>query len=103
MKKAALLILRLVLLVAFRAECLYGKVVPGSQFCQRQGQCSQWRVKLFRTDAQNDPSDVCQVNSVNKEENGWYAVEYVDMGFEGKCLFSVQLHDNEVFVSDFKQ
>lgn len=62
-----------------------------------------YAVWLFRTDAQDGPSDVCQVNSINKEENGWYAVEYVDMGFEGKCLFSVQLHDNEVFVSDFKQ
>ena len=62
-----------------------------------------YAVWLFRTDAQDGPSDVCQVNSVNKEENGWYAVEYVDMGLEGKCLFSVQLRDNEVFVSDFKQ
>lgn len=62
-----------------------------------------YAVWLFKTDAQDGPSDVCQVSNVNKEENGWYAVEYVDMGIKGKCLFSVQLRDNEVFVSDFKQ
>ena len=61
-----------------------------------------YAVWLFRTGAQDGPSDVSKVNSIEKDSDGWYVVKYTDMGIEGTCRFLVEQHNSEVIVLDFK-
>ena len=60
-----------------------------------------YAVWLFRTGAQDGPSDVSRVNDITKEKDGWYTVKYTDMGIEGVCHFLVQSHNGEIIVMDF--
>ncbi len=62
-----------------------------------------YAVWLFRTGAQDGPNDISQVNSIKKEEKGWYVVEYTDMGYDGKCRFLIQIRNNDVHILDFEQ
>lgn len=62
-----------------------------------------YAIWLFRTGTQDGPSNICQVNSIDKGENGWYTVSYTDMGYDGKCRFLIEFRDNNVFVLDFEQ
>ncbi|MBQ6155512.1 MAG: hypothetical protein IJK22_02820 [Bacteroidales bacterium] len=62
-----------------------------------------YAIWLFRTGTQDGPSNICQVNSIDKGENGWYTVSYTDMGYDGKCRFLIEIQDNDVFVLDFEQ
>lgn len=61
-----------------------------------------YAVWLFRTGAQDGPSNVSKVNDITTEPDGWYVVKYTDMGIEGTCRFLIQLRDGEPFVLDFK-
>ena len=61
-----------------------------------------YAVWLFRSDAQDGPSDVSKVNTITPEPDGWYAVHYTDMGIKGTCHVLIQLRDGEPGVQDFK-
>lgn len=55
-----------------------------------------YAVWMFRSDAQDGPSDVSLVESVQRVEPGKYEVKYIDMGIEGSLYINVVTEDGVV-------
>ena len=49
--------------------------------CPEGEEC--YAVWLFRSGAQDGPSNVCKIKNIIKLKNGWYRVNFIDMGVNG--------------------
>lgn len=61
------------------------------------GECYEYAE--LRTNAQDGPSDVSKVTSIEPEEDGWYVVSYKDMGNSG--VTRVKIVDGKI--DDYKR
>lgn len=61
-----------------------------------------YAVWLFRSGAQDGPSQISRVNNISLLSDGWYKVEMTDMGYDVSCRFKVSVEDGAVFVTAFE-
>ena len=54
---------------------------------------------LFRSGAQDGPSDECRLKTIVKLKHGWYRVKFVDMGIEGSVKIKF-VRSNGVLMMD---
>lgn len=65
------------------------------------GEC--YAIWIFRTNSQDGPNDISEVQEVTNIGDGWYKVTYLDMGNKGETLIRLINRDNKVLIDDIKK
>ena len=58
-----------------------------------------WRFRTIAQDYNQEVGEISKIKDIQPLNDGWYAVSYLDMGFDGKT--EVKVSDGKI--TDFKQ